>query len=207
VIPESDIARVAEAQGRFDAAIAALSDDDVRRASALPRWTMGHLLTHVARNADSHRRRTEAAVRNEVVDQYPGGYEGREAEIEAGAGRRASELIDDVRVSAEEMLAAWRAAPEAAWVNVTRDVGGRERPLAELVLRRWQELEVHLVDLDIGVTYRDWSDEFVAAWLPRLRGFFPSRPATPAGLDERDELAWLYGRLRRDDLPVLAAWG
>jgi hypothetical protein len=29
----------------------------------------------------------------------------------------------------------------------------------------------------------------------------------PAGtLDERDELAWLYGRLARADLPVLGPW-
>ena len=207
MIPEDDIARVAEAQQRFDAAIAALSDADVRRATPLPGWTVGHVLTHVARNADSHRRRTEAAARNEMIDQYPGGYEGREAEIESGANRGAKELIDDVRVSAEEMEAAWRAAPESAWTNMTRDVGGRERPLAELVLRRWQELEVHLVDLGIGITHRDWPDDFVAEWLPRLRGFFPDRPETPAGLDERDELAWLYGRLQRDDLPVLPSWG
>ena len=206
MIPEDNIARVATAQQRFDAAIAALHDADMRRASPLPGWTVGHVLTHVARNADSHRRRTEAAGRNEMIDQYPGAYEGRAAEIEAGAHRTAAELIDDVRVSAEEMEAAWRAAPEAAWMNTTRDVGGRERPLAELVLRRWQELEVHLVDLGIGITYRDWPDDFVAEWLPRLRGFFPDRPDTPAGLDERDELAWLYGRLQRNDLPALPPW-
>jgi maleylpyruvate isomerase len=207
VKPADDIARVAEAQQRFNTAIVGLSDADVRRATNLPGWTVGHVLTHVARNADSHRRRTEAAAKNEMIDQYSGGYEGRDAEIESGAGRTAAELIDDVRVSGEEMVAAWRAAPDSAWTNMTRDVGGRERPLAELILRRWQELEVHVVDLDVGITYRDWPDDFVAAWLPRLRGFFPDRPETPAGLDERDELAWLYGRLQRNDLPVLPAWG
>ena len=207
MIPEDAIEQVANAQQRFDLAIAALSDADVRRPSRCPGWTVGHVLTHVARNADSHRRRTEAAARNEMIDQYPGGYEGREAEIESGADRGAKELIDDVRASAEEMHAAWHTAPESAWTNVTRDVGGRERPLADLVLRRWQELEVHLVDLGVGVTHRDWSDDFVDAWLPRLRAYFPDRPETPASLDERDELAWLYGRLQRDDLPVLPSWG
>jgi maleylpyruvate isomerase len=207
VIPKDDIAKVVSAQRRFDTAIAALTDGDVRRASPLPGWTIGHVLAHVARNADSHRRRTEAARRNEVIDQYPGGFEGREAEIEAGAHRTAAELIEDVHTSAAEMEAAWWATPAGAWANVTRDVGGRERPLAELVLRRWQELEVHLVDLDIGITHRNWPDEFVAEWLPRLRGFFADRPETPADLDERDELAWLYGRLQRSDLPVLPSWG
>jgi maleylpyruvate isomerase len=205
--PTDEIARIVAAQQRFDAAIAALRDADMRRATALEGWTVGHVLTHVARNADSHTRRAEAAMRGEVVDQYPGGWEGREAAIVEGAGRTAAALIDDVHVSSEKMEAAWRAMPDAAWSNVTRDVGGRERPLSDLVARRWQELEVHLVDLDIGVTYRDWPDEFVEAWLPRVRAFFPGRPERPAGLDQHDELAWLYGRLQRDDLPVLPPWG
>lgn len=196
-----------DAQRRFDDAIGGLSDDDVRRFTDLPDWTVGHLLTHVARNADSHARRSEAAARGEVVDQYPGGYEGRAAEIEAGASRSAADLIDDVRESAAQMHRTWQSMPESAWSNVTRDVGGRTRPLAELVLRRWQELEVHAVDLGAGITYRDWPDDFVVQWLPRLRASFADRPATPAGFDERDELAWLYGRLKGDDLPPLPPWG
>jgi len=67
VVPTDDIERVADAQARFDTAIAGLSDADVRRPSALPDWTVGHVLTHVARNADSHVRRTRAAQRHEVV--------------------------------------------------------------------------------------------------------------------------------------------
>lgn len=75
------------------------------------------------------------------------------------------------------------------------------------------ELEVHVVDLDLGVTYLDWSDEFVAAWLPRLRATVPTRlpqgadVPTSLGLSDREELAWLYGRLQRADLPPLAPWG
>lgn len=205
--PHENIARVIDAQRRFDACIAGFVDDDVRRMTELPGWTVGHLLTHVARNADSHVRRAEAAARNEVVEQYPGGFEGRAAEIEAGASRTAAVLIDDVRISAERMHRAWESTPEGAWTSVTRDVGGRTRPLADLVMRRWQELEVHAVDLGVGVTHRDWPDDFVVEWLPRLRGAFPDRPATPPGLDERDELAWLYGRLQRADLPALPPWG
>ena len=54
MIPLEDIAHVRDAQSRFDAAIANLGDDDVRRPSGLPAWTVGHVLAHVARNADSH---------------------------------------------------------------------------------------------------------------------------------------------------------
>jgi maleylpyruvate isomerase len=207
------LGRVAEAQRRFDATIQDLDDASVRRPSRLPTWTVAHVLTHVARNADSHRRRAEGAARGLVVEQYAGGYAGRAAEIEAGAARPAAELIADVESSAEELRASWQDLPPETWSRMTLDVGGTERRFDELVSRRWQELEIHLVDLGIGVTHRDWPDEFVAFWLPQVRrtaaARLPSGATAPAPgtIDERDELAWVYGRLRRADLPELAAWG
>jgi len=163
VVPVADIARVAEAHTRFLEAIRGLSDERARRPSLLPGWTVGHVLSHVARNADSHVRRTEAAARGEMVDQYEGGYAGREADIDAGAGRSAAELLDDVRRSAAAVDAAWRVVPADAWTARSRDASGRERPLFELPARRWQEVEVHVVDIDVGVTHRDWPEAFVLA--------------------------------------------
>ena len=209
--PVEDIRRVDEAQARFDAAIAGLGDADMRAPCALPGWTVGHLLTHVARNADSHVLRAHGATRGEVVDQYPGGFEGRARAIEEGASRPADELIEDVRTSAAALAAVWAVVPDDAWERVTRDVGGRERPLADLVARRWQELEVHLTDLGGGRSPRDWPEAFVRAWLPRLRAELAQRlpagtePPPPGTVDERDELAWLYGRLDRTTRPDLSA--
>jgi maleylpyruvate isomerase len=209
--PASDIARVADAHWRFLGVIRELTDEDVRRATPLPGWTVGHVVTHLARNADSHVRRAHAAARGQVVDQYPGGRAGREAEIEAGAVRPSEVLVEDFRVTAQTLEAVWADTPRNAWERITRDVGGRERPLHELPSRRWQELEVHLVDLEIGITHRDWSDEFVGEWLPRTRNQMSAK--MPAGSTNlrfevpADELAWLYGRLRRSDLPEPPSWG
>jgi maleylpyruvate isomerase len=215
--PIEDLRRVEDAERRFADLVADLDDGTVTAPCKLPGWTVGHLLTHVARNADSHTLRADAAARSEVVDQYPGGFEGRAAAIESGAARPAAEQLADLAASAERMTAAWAAVPESAWANLTRDVGGRERPLSALPGRRWQELEVHAVDLAFGPGPRDWSDDFVSVWLPRLRAEVPARVATGVDpeqvmaqaatlLDERDELAWLYGRLERPDLPELRPW-
>ena len=210
-VPEDDIARVAEAHARLVASLESLTDDDVRRPSLLPDWSVAHVLTHVARNADSHVRRTEAAVRGEMVDQYPGGVEARAAEIEAGAGRTAAELVERVRATAAAVDDVWRTLSPAAWEGRSRDVSGRERSLFELPSRRWQEVEVHSVDLGLGVTHRDWPEDFVLVWLPRIREWAAAQaPETVAASDfedPRDELAWLYGRLTRADLPAPPPWG
>ena len=211
-VPVDDLTHVAEAERRLFATVRAVDDTTVRTPSLLPGWTIGHLLTHLARNADSHRRRTAAAVAGVVVDQYPGGMAERSAEIEDGAGRDAAVILEDVAVSSARMLEAWVDVPASAWAGITRDATGRERRLDELPGRRVQEVEVHLVDLGIGITYRDWPDEFVTARLPLMRADLAGRlpagaTAHPSGsLDPRDELAWLYGRLDRPDLPLLGPW-
>ena len=188
-----------------------LTDAEVRRPSLLPGWTVGHVLSHLARNADSHVRRTEAASTGMVVDQYPGGLTGREAEIEAGSGRPARTLVDDVRRSCLAVEAGWRAVPPPRWVGQSRDANGLERCLFELPARRWQEVEVHLVDLGVGITHEDWSDDFVLEWLPRTRermsSRLPARAGDPPFGSPAEELAWLYGRLPPGDRPAAPPWG
>ncbi|MSW20314.1 MAG: hypothetical protein F2873_05400, partial [Actinobacteria bacterium] len=74
-----------------------LNDAVAQQPCRLPGWSVGHLLTHLARNADSHTRVIDGALRGEVTDQYEGGAAGRSAEIDAGAARGAQVLVDDVR--------------------------------------------------------------------------------------------------------------
>jgi maleylpyruvate isomerase len=136
----------------------------------------------------------------------------RAAQIEAGAGRTAAEVRTDVEMSTARLLEAWSDVPPYAWANSTRDASGRVRRLDELPDRRWLEVEVHLIDLGCGPTHSDWPDAFVAARLPEIRAEAAARlvdgaelPA-PGAVDPRDELAWLFGRLERADLPVLGPW-
>jgi maleylpyruvate isomerase len=211
LVPRRDISHVASAHQRLLNEIERLTDEDIRRPSKLPRWSVAHVLTHVARNGDSHVRRVAAAVRGEMVDQYEGGYDGRSADIETGSVRSAAELLEDVRRSAQALDDAWRNLQPDAWNGRSRDATGNERPLFELPARRWQEVEVHLVDLDIGVSHREWPDDFVLEWLPRTREMMWARTQTGAkGVRfdvPADELAWFYGRLQRLDLPELPPWG
>lgn len=208
-IPLRHLELVADAQFRLQQAIEGLDDGTAGSPSLLPGWRVAHVLTHVARNADSHGRRAQAAARGEIVEQYAGGYAGRVAEIDRGADRPAPELVEDVRASAESLEAAWRTLPVGTWNRQVRDVAGRMHLLRVMPARRWRELEIHLVDLNIGPSSDDWPEEFVRENLPVLRLTLESR--LPVGavvpeLTERDELAWQTGRLQHPGLPELLPW-
>src|ERR1700735_2707093 len=105
----------AEAQAALLDDIDDLSDDVARRPSRLPGWTVGHVLTHIARNADSLVWRLEGAARGELRDQYVGALEQRTSDIETGAARPAPELVRDVRQSADAVARVMAGLSAAAW--------------------------------------------------------------------------------------------
>ena len=143
------------------------------------------------------------------MEQYIGGYAGRASEIDKGAGRPALELVEDVKASGESLRAAWSRLPVEAWSREVSDVAGRVHLLGVMPARRWRELEIHLVDLNVGPSSDDWPEEFVQENLPVLRSTlgtrWPGDVALPE-LSERDELAWLCGRPHDQGLPELPPW-
>ena len=94
-----DLAGVAAAHRRLLAVVDRLDDDAARGPSLLPGWSVGHVLTHIARNADANAGVLAAAELGDVVPMYPS-MEARNADIESGSSRRAADLVDDVRSSA-----------------------------------------------------------------------------------------------------------
>jgi maleylpyruvate isomerase len=196
--PTAEIDGTARAHAALAVTIAGLTDELARRPSRLPGWSVGHVLTHVARNADSVVRRLAGAAEDRVVDQYAGGKEGRARDIEEGAGRSAGDLVADVLRTSADVEEALAAFPAERWDRVSRSAGGELIPARAVVFARWREVAVHHVDLGLGYTPRDWSDDLVRLWLPRAEEqFLPTA-------DERDLLAWLVGR---GPAPELAPWG
>lgn len=197
-VPTNAVSGCRTSHHRLLETLTGLTDEVARGPSRLPDWTVGHVLTHLARNADSVVRRLEGAARREVVDQYPGGAAGRAADIEAGAGRPAAELVDDVRTSAAAVEAAYDAMPAEAWGNLTRAVSGEEQPATQVALSRWREVEFHHVDLGLGYWPEDWPTELVEACLPAALDGLARRA------DRAEVLAWIVGR---GPAPELTPWG
>jgi maleylpyruvate isomerase len=155
------------------------ADTDMAAPIALPNWTRGHVLTHIARNADGIARALSGALRGEIVKRYPNGPEGRAADIEAGAGRPVLEQLADVRESADRLDRVFGAVADADAWNATAD----NRPSRSWIRARWQEVEVHRIDADSGYTVDRWPADFVALLLPRLADRLPDRARGPLRLD------------------------
>ena len=209
------------------------TDTQARDASLLPGWTRGHVLTHIARNADAMVNLLTWARTGEETPMYPS-RDKRNADIEAGSGRSAPELVDDVHASHERMLAEIDAMPSAAWDNPIRHGGrnteahGRDIPHIRRV-----EVEIHHVDLNLDYTLAHLPEDFVEHMLRDVTADFSADGDKPGmvlvGNDDEGRwtispggaevsgpppslLGWLLGRtdgvgLHSDQpLPALGTW-
>ena len=189
------------------ATLQGLTDEQARQPSLLPGWTVGHVATHIARNADGHIRMFEAAGRGEVAAMYPGGREQRIHDIEAGSKRPAHELVDDVAATAAALEATWAATSTEAWSGRGETFAG-ELTMADLLFIRWREVAVHHADLGLAYTWADWDAEYVRLDLGRLSMLWASRkpmgmtdlPAQALQVPPRQRVAWLLGRSEIDGL-------
>lgn len=132
------------------------TEGDVAAPSLCAGWSRAHVLTHLARNAEGIARASRAATSGTGETMYAGLAE-RDADIEAGAHRRADELAADVRDTARAL------APELARVHpselhdvrIERTPGGPTFWAANLLFMRLREVVVHHIDLDAGFGFDD----------------------------------------------------
>jgi maleylpyruvate isomerase len=188
---------------RFLSTAENVTDEAARRPSLLPGWTVGYVLTHVARNADGHTRRLEGALEGREVARYPGGPKQREDEIEKGATRSAAELKKDVADSIARLEAVWERSVAAGWPN-SNLMAGDKFSTSDSPVRRLREVEVHHVDLNLGYTPPDWPDEYLEWELPRALEGVGKRIDQPE--DAKRLLAWLIGRAQSPGDLKLRPW-
>lgn len=203
--PDADLALARDAHRRVVHALRGLDDATAQRPSRLPEWTVAHVLTHIARNADGLRNIAEGVARGERWPMYPGGRDQRNGDIEAGVGRGADALVADVRDACAALEAAWDALDDAAWANGEGDFFGTPRPVGVTPFVRVRETLVHAVDAGLdtfGVD--DWPLEYASRDLAQLPAV--ELPVGAPALDARHLLAWRLGREVVPGLPDAPAW-
>jgi maleylpyruvate isomerase len=181
-----------------------ITDPDLRVPSMLPGWTRGHVLAHVARNADGMRN-VLAGVRTGQDRPAYASAEAREAGIEQDAGRRATEQAADLASSAMALRTVARQLPDAGWQVPVRMLDGTDFfPAAELLTRRLAEVELHHCDLGAGYGPGDWPAFFADMELAEpMRSWRQDRLSypEPAPLrSARPPASWRRGR------PLPGSW-
>lgn len=142
----------------LDASIESLSADEIRAACALPTWTRGHLITHLARNADALRHILLGARTGHDLAMYPS-REARDEDIRVGALRSPATIVGDSQLSNAALTAELRHFPPSSWdapIVLHTTNGPAEQPATAVLHMRLREVEIHHVDLlsghDFGAT-------------------------------------------------------
>ncbi|SCL37117.1 maleylpyruvate isomerase [Micromonospora rhizosphaerae] len=169
---------VDDATARLVRTAAALDTADVAAASLLPGWTRGHVLTHLARNADGFVNLLTAARTGGRIPMYASAA-ARAADIEAGAARPPAAHLEDLRRSADRFGEAVAAMPAEAWTATVETPRG-PRVATLLVWGRLREIEVHHVDLAAGYRPADWPEAFSHRLLHEVATDLADRSAAPA---------------------------
>lgn len=207
--PERERTRTAVERSEHDllAALAGLDDAAAAGPSALPGWSRGHVLTHLARNAETFIEALEGAKRGEIRTMYGGSVQARNEAIEAGAGRSAAALLADVAETSSRLHDLLQGLAPEGWEGQVRHLRGDLLRLHDVLWMRWQEVEIHRVDLALGYRPGDWPTDFIEGNLPRQLARLPERApgVTAPERPPAELLGWLYGR-GAADLPVLPAW-
>lgn len=206
--PVRDAAALRRATPQLLDAVAALDPAAVAEPSLLPGWTRGHVLTHLARNADGMVNLLTWARTGEETPMYASA-EAREKDIEAGSARPLAEQLADLRASAERLDGALEEMPPAAWAAQVRFRGDGVVPAAEIPARRLQELHLHHVDLGIGYTCADLPADFTARQLDVLLGGLAGREGIAAVRlrDTATGATWDIGAADRPEVTVSGATG
>jgi maleylpyruvate isomerase len=187
-----EVGSCAASQAALITHVRSVADGAPSAPSMLPGWSRGHVLTHIARNGDSH------VVMLDGRPQYPSA-ETRNRDIDLGAERAWADLVEDVESASSAVDRAFAAQHD--WSGTASTIGG-QRPLVLLPLLRQREVEVHRVDLDLGYGFADMPTDYVDRDLIVMETMWASRqPAGTSGLPDEViaaepwiRLAWLMGR-------------
>ena len=198
-----DVDALESSQLRLVEHLRSLNAPDPATPSLLPGWSLGHVLSHIARNADSILRMLAG------LPQYWKGWESRTADIELGAGRPWTELVDDVETTGVAVVLRMREVTD--WAGSVR-AASAERPKAMLPHLRRREVEVHRADLGLGYGFADMPGDYVRKEARLLEMLWKARqpmgltplPDAVQRLPEHARLEWLFGRRAVDGVAPAA---
>jgi maleylpyruvate isomerase len=135
-----------------------LDPGSLGRPSLCPGWTRGHILTHIARNADALVNLVTNATTGSSTPMYAS-PDAREEDIEAGAGRPLAEQVADLEASAARFATAAAGLTEELSEIPLLARNNTKVQAGYLPFMRMREVVMHHIDLDAGFSFAQVDDE------------------------------------------------
>lgn len=169
----------------------ALDDGAYAEPSGLPGWSRGHVLAHLALNAEGLAGALGGVVEGHRVPMYPS-QEERDGDIEELAAREPSIIRGRLLGACTDLADALAAVPaDAADTTIDRVPGGWTFTVADVSSMRLREVEIHHADLGAGYDRSDWPTEFCVVLLDSLRARGADEPFVAEATDA--DRRWEYG--------------
>jgi maleylpyruvate isomerase len=189
---DDDLTRVADHTARLLRTCASL--EDTAAPSLCEGWSRGHVVTHVARNAEAIGRLADWAVTGARQEMYPGGAQARDAAIQAGATRDPATLKEDLASTAEALAPKLEALGGRLAAERVEMRGGMLVRATGLPFLRLREVVFHHVDLDAGFTFADVEEDLLRRYVDDSVARLRKDPTAPAlELRSTDDDVWTVG--------------
>jgi maleylpyruvate isomerase len=176
--PATQLAEINDATAQVLANAERLSPERLAGPSLLPGWSRGHVLTHLARNADALTNLLNWARTGIPTPMYAPG-DARDRAIDEGASRPLHEQLTDLHDASARFSETLGAMTPTAWGAKVTKRGGGEIAATALPTMRLREVYIHHVDLDAGWTPAHWPTDFAERELNEIAASFRGRPDCP----------------------------
>lgn len=151
----------------------ALDEATTHGPSLLPGWTRGHVISHLARNADGLVNLLNWAKSGVEHPMYASAAD-RDADIEEGSRRLLQIQQEDLAAASGRLFAAAEDLPAGSWTATVSARTGTPMPATLIPWLRVNELLVHAIDLNCGHTFDDLV-ELAGEHLETVLAFMVSR--------------------------------
>lgn len=155
--------QLVSADRRLVRTVDALPDEAYAEPSALPGWTRGHVVAHLALNSEALTAVLLGVAQGDVPPMYAS-QERRDADIDELASAAPEELRARLLGGTTSLVDAIGLVPDDRLDAVVERTRGSDRtfPVRAVTGMRLREVEIHHADLAAGYTRGDWPLDFAA---------------------------------------------
>jgi maleylpyruvate isomerase len=160
MVDQTHLEELTAASNRLVRTVDAMEESAYAEPSLLPDWTRGHVVAHLALNAEALAMVLQGLVEGRQVAMYAS-QDARDKDIATLGPAEPEALRSRLLGAVTDFADAIVAVPDEAWgTDVERTPGGPTFKAGAILGMRHREVEIHHADLGLDYTYTDWPTPF-----------------------------------------------